>query len=365
MEELFGRIVTDAGLIEGRIGFSTKIAHVEVDKRGADGPLIAPGFIDLHVHGGGGADCMDGAQAARQMARFHARHGTTALLATTMTDRTPRIDVALDGIAEAMADPSSTIAHILGVHLEGPFIHPDMLGAQPPFARDPDPALVRSWHAKAPIRVATMAPEIDEAGILLRAFESCGTRVQIGHSCATSAQAHAALDEGYSGFTHLFNAMTGMHHRRPGIVGCAMARAQHAEIILDLLHVEAEAVLAARRAIPELYAITDAGAAAGMPDGTYRLGCQDVQKIGDKVVLPGKSTIAGSALTMDKAFANLIGLGLDFCEASRRCSTIQADYLGLTGRGRLLPGYRADLVVMDDDCSLKDVYVGGKKVADW
>lgn len=362
MNRVSGRIVTPQGIQSGTLGFSSSIEEVVPNGAKIDAPWILPGFIDLHVHGGGGTDCMDGADAVRNMAAFHARHGTTSLLPTTMTDEIDRITSAFEGIALAMDDPAPFISDLLGVHLEGPFINPDALGAQPPFAIPPDPKLFSQWHAMAPIKVATIAPEVDEACLLLEVCQLTGTRLQIGHSCASYAQAMTALDLGYAGFTHLFNAMTGLHHRRPGIVGCALAHADHAEMILDLGHVEAPVVRAALRAIPNLYAITDAAAAAGMPDGKYHLGRQEVIKTGDKVLMPGGETIAGSALSMDQAFRNLLSLGLNMAEASRRCSTIQADYLGLSDRGRIEVGKRADLVVLDRELNVREVYIRGHQV---
>ena len=214
------------------------------------------------------------------------------------------------------------------------------------------------WHEIAPIKVATIAPEIDKAGVLADVLNGQNCLVQIGHSLASYAQAKAALDAGYAGFTHLFNAMTSMHHRHPGIAGCALAHARHAELILDFHHVSPGAAKAALRAIPELYVITDAGAAAGMPDGDYRLGIQEVKKCGSQVLL-ADGTIAGSALTMDQAFRNLLLLGLDVIQASRRCATIQAAYLGLSDRGSLVRGKRSDIVVLDADFHVVEVFKQG------
>ena len=151
---------------------------------------------------------------------------------------------------------------------------------------------------------------------------------------------------GASGFTHLFNAMSPMHHRAPGCVGCALAHATHAEMILDGIHVAPTAMLAALRAIPGLYGVTDAIAAAGMPDGAYRLGAHTAHKR-DGTARLADGTLAGSLLTMDAALRTLLSLGLDLADAARRLSTIPAYYLGETGRGRHRTGLPADLVVMD------------------
>lgn len=361
-QAIAGRILTPAGWIAGRLRFAAAIAGIEPAEDAPRDRFVVPGFIDLHVHGGAGADVMEGAEAVRRMAGCHARHGTTALLATTVTAPADELRAALRGIAAAMAEPAAGAARVLGVHLEGPFISPEMLGAQPPFAIPPDLDLVAELAALAPIRVATMAPEIDPDGALLAAFRRLGVRVQIGHTGCTYAEAKAVLAAGAGGFTHLFNAMSGLHHRRPGAVGAALAHAAWAELILDGRHVEEGAARTALRAIPNLYCVTDAVAAAGMPDGAYRLGAHTVHKQGDVVRL-ADGTLAGSVLTMDRALRNLLALGLPLAEAAPRCSTLPADYLGLKDRGRLVPGAAADLVVLDAAGGIAAVFVEGRLVA--
>ena len=164
------------------------------------------------------------------------------------------------------------------------------------------------------------------------------------------------------GFTHLFNAMTGLHHREPGMVGAALAHAQYAEVIPDLLHVHPGAIRVALRSIPCLFCVTDSTAAAGMPDGEYRLGRHRVTKCLGGVRLPD-GTLAGSTLTMDQALRNLVlKLGLEIEDASRRVSTHAADYLGLDDRGRLAPGAWADFVVMDRGLQLQRVVVEGEAI---
>ena len=354
---LTGQILTPAGWVPGTLRCTAQIVAVEPGPAPED-RFILPGFVDLHVHGGHGADCMDGADSVRRMARFHARHGTTSLLATTVTAPADDLRRAMGGIAQAMAEPGPG-ARVIGAHLEGPFISPDALGAQPPFAIAPDLALLEELAALAPIRVATYAPEIDQAGELLAAFRRLGTRAQIGHTTCSYAQARAALAAGAAGFTHLFNAMSGLHHRRAGAASAALALAQSAELILDLHHVEEGAALTALRAIPRLHCVTDAVAAAGMPDGDYHLGLHPIVKRGDLVRLADGS-LAGSVLTMDQALRNLLLLGLPLAEATRRCSTLPADYLGLDDRGRLVPGAAADLVIVDGVGHVQGVICEGR-----
>jgi N-acetylglucosamine-6-phosphate deacetylase len=360
-EILAGRIITPQGELHGRLRFEARIVGVEPDPGAPSDRFILPGFVDLHVHGGGGHDVMAGAEAVRGMARFHARHGTTSLLATTVTATADDLRRAMAGIAAAMAEPEPWAARLLGVHLEGPFISPDALGAQPPFAIPPDIALLEELHALAPIRVATIAPEIDPDGLLLAAGLRLGIAMQIGHTTCSYEVAKAALERGMQGFTHLFNAMTGLHHRAPGAVGAALAHGEHAELILDFQHVAPAAARVALKAIPHLYCITDAVAAAGMPDGPYRLGTHAIWKRGPTVELEGGG-LAGSVLTMDQAFRNLRSLGFGWDEAARRCATLPADYLGLPERGRLVPGAAADLVVMDPTGRVEAVFLEGRQV---
>src|SRR5919106_1272104 len=356
-----GQILTEDGFVPGRLHCTAAIQRFEPTAAVPADRFVLPGFIDLHVHGGAGADCMAGADAVRRMAAFHAGHGTTALLATTVTAPRAELLSAFRGIGAAMKAHAPGAARILGAHLEGPFISPEALGAQPPFAIGPDLDLVDELAALAPIRVATMAPEIDPDGALLAHFIAQGVRAQIGHTACSYVQAHAALAAGAAGFTHLFNAMSGLHHRRAGAVGAALAHGDWAELILDFVHVEAAAARVALRAIPHLYCITDAVAATGMPPSEYRLGQHLIFKHEDAVRL-ADGTLAGSVLTMDQALRNLLHLGLSLDQAARRCATLPADYLGLEGRGRLVPGAVADVVVVDRAGRLEAVFAEGRPV---
>ena len=324
-------------------------------------PRLIPGFIDLHVHGGGGRDTMEGGDAGMQIARVHARHGTTSLLATTMTAPLAEIEATLDALAPLVAQRSAGAARLLGVHLEGPYLSAEKLGAQPGFVRPLAVAEVLALHARAPIRLITLAPEVEGTLESISALVAAGLRVQIGHSAASYEQAVAALGQGADGFTHLFNAMSGLHHRAPGAVGAALAHARFAEIIPDLLHVHPGAIRAALRAIPCLYCVSDSTAAAGMPDGEYRLGRHPVFKCLGGVRL-ADGTLAGSTLTMDLALRNLVGLGLTLAEASQRVSTHAADRLGLADRGRLAPGAQADIVVLNAALQVQRVLVEGDEI---
>ncbi|HLO94675.1 MAG TPA: N-acetylglucosamine-6-phosphate deacetylase [Burkholderiaceae bacterium] len=362
-----GFVLTPAGFVRGVLehqgGRITRIegeavTEYEVRHGSQDLPLILPGFIDVHVHGGGGRDTMEGGDAARTIARLHVRHGTTSLLATTMTAPMDEIRAALAALGPACREREPQAARVLGVHLEGPYINPGKLGAQPDFARAAQLAEVQALHALAPIRLITLAPELPGNLDLTEQLRAAGFQVQIGHTLGTYEDGVEALRRGAGGFTHLFNAMTGLHHREPGMVGAALAHARYAEIIPDLLHVHEGAVRVALRSIPCLFCVTDSTAAAGMPDGEYSLGRHRVTKCMGGVRLPD-GTLAGSTLTMDQALRNLVGLGLEMADASRRVSTHAADYLGLSERGRLAVGAWADFVVLDRDLQVQGVVVEG------
>ncbi|ATE71128.1 N-acetylglucosamine-6-phosphate deacetylase [Lysobacter capsici] len=363
LRNLQGRILTSEGWRRGRIRFDQKIRAIEEVADGDIGEtIILPGFIDLHVHGAAGVDLMQGGDAARTVARAHVRHGTTALLGTTMTAAEPDIVHALRGLAAAIAEPDPDAARVLGVHLEGPFISPQRLGAQPPLTVEATLESVQRLHALAPIKVLTLAPEIGSHNELIPQLSAMGIRVQLGHSAGSYEDGVAALRAGAAGFTHLFNGMTGVDHYKPGIAAAALAHAEYAELIPDLQHVHPGAIRLALRAIPRLYAVTDATAATGMPDGEYALGSQRVHKCLGCVRLASGS-LAGSALTMDQALRNLVEVGLDLADAAHRVSTFPADYLGLCDRGRLEPGACADFVVLDPQLRIVEVHVAGRAVA--
>ncbi|HRC38015.1 MAG TPA: N-acetylglucosamine-6-phosphate deacetylase [Rubrivivax sp.] len=366
--ELQGHILTPQGWVRGQLqhqqGRIVAVVGEPVDERTVvQGglPRLLPGFIDLHVHGGGGHDTMGGGDAALQMARTHARHGTTSLLATTMTAPRDEIEAALRALAPFVTTRPRGAARLLGVHLEGPYINSGKLGAQPDFATTATLQEVLALHTLAPLKLITIAPEIPGHLALIVALRKHGFVVQIGHSAGTYEDGVAALEAGASGFTHLFNAMTGLHQRAPGMAGAALAHAERAEIIPDLLHVHAGAIRAALRCIPGLYCVTDSTAAAGMPDGEYRLGRHTVTKCLGGVRL-ADGTLAGSTLTMDQALRNLVGLGLTLAEASRRTSTLAAEHLGLADRGRLAPGAWVDVVRLDRDLQLTGVVVEGETI---
>jgi N-acetylglucosamine-6-phosphate deacetylase len=373
MNALQGQILTPTGFVRGELRMDGARIHSiqgqAVDESSAlaqaradiQRPLLLPGFIDLHVHGGGGHDTMAAGDAITHIARTHARHGTTSLLATTMTAPRVEIEAALRALAPHVHSRPAGAARVLGVHLEGPYINAGKLGAQPNFASAASLAEVQALNALAPIKLITIAPELPGHLELIVALRALGFVLQIGHSNGSYADGVAALKAGATGFTHLFNAMSAFHHREPGMAGAALAHALRAEIIPDLLHVHPGAIHAALRAIPHLYCVTDSTSATGMPDGDYTLGRHTVTKCLGGVRL-ADGTLAGSTLTMDQALRNLVGLGLSLADASRRTASIAAEHLGLTDRGHLQAGSFADIVALNSDLQLTQVWVEGEAI---
>lgn len=370
MKRVAGRILTPTGFVDGTlaIGEDGRIASVSGDpvpdgrEREDATAFVLPGFVDLHVHGGGGHDVMEGGEAAAAIARLHARHGTTSILATTMTAPAADLESAFAALAAPVRARPPRGARIHGVHLEGPYINAGRLGAQPDFARPLSQDELRRLRSLAPIRLVTLAPEVPGHLEAIAGLVAEGIRVQLGHTEGSYEDGVAALAQGASGFTHLFNAMSGLRHRAPGMAGAALAHAEFAEIIPDLLHVHPGALRVALRAVPRLFCVTDSTAASGMPDGEYRLGRHTVTKCLGGVRL-ADGTLAGSALTMDQALRNLAGpLGLTLAEASARTATHAADFLGLADRGRLAPGAWADAVVLDRDLAVARVFVEGESI---
>ncbi|UQN05141.1 N-acetylglucosamine-6-phosphate deacetylase [Deinococcus sp. QL22] len=366
---LRGHILHADGIFRpGALSFGPQISGLITENAPAD-LLILPGFIDTHVHGGAGGDTMDGPAGVRQLARLHAQHGTTTLLPTTITHRWPEVLAALRGVREVM-DSGGVVggADIIGAHLEGPFISPGRLGAQPPHAILPQPALTAELLDLDVIRAVTLAPELPGALELARTLASRGVRIGIGHTRAdadtVSTFLHTLQELGAAtSATHLYNAMGGIEGRTPGPVGALLADPHSfLEVILDGIHVHPTSFLLARAAAPgRVLLITDAMRAAGLGDGDSELGGQPVTVKDGKATLPD-GTIAGSVLTLDVALRNAVRLGISLAEVSRMLSAAPAASLGLTDRGELRVGLRADLTVLDTDLNVKAVYVGGQSI---
>ena len=330
------------------------------------GHWVLPGFIDMHVHGGGGTSFTQGpAEDARHAADFHRRHGSTTIVASLVT--APLTDL------EARAAMLAGLARegvIAGLHLEGPFLSAARFGAQDPrHMIAPDVAAFERLHAAAAgqLRVITVAPELPGAAALIKAAAQAGIIAAIGHTDATADITSAAVDAGASHATHLFNGMRPLHHREPGPAGALLDRDEvSCEVIADGVHLHDTAIrLVARAAGPaRLVLITDAMAAAGMPDGRYRLGSMQVDVAGGVARLAadaGPGAIAGSTATMAGVVRHAIAAGLPVTAAAAAASTTPARVLGLGDRtGALSAGLAADLVVCDEEFGLRAVMRHGE-----
>ncbi|WP_456274599.1 N-acetylglucosamine-6-phosphate deacetylase [Bacillus sp. AK031] len=331
--------------------------------------FMVPGMIDVHIHGVNGADTMDATiDALEIMAEALPKEGTTGFLATTMTDEPSRIESALKNIANYMSEKNEPgTAEILGIHLEGPFINKKKAGAQPENAiKKPSVEVFKRWQQKADdhIRLVTLAPEEDEKYLLIQYLKEHGIIASAGHSNATYKQMGEAVEKGVSHVTHLFNQMTGLHHREPGVVGAAFNRKELVvELIADGIHVSPAAVEIAFNQITEerLILITDSMRAKCLKNGKYELGGQTVHVQDGKAMLD-ENTLAGSVLKMKDAFKNIQQFsGCDIRKAIRMTAENPAKELNCFNRkGSISEGKDADLVVLDHEMNVELTICRGK-----
>jgi len=378
---LNGTIITPFQLLKDKIIFTRKGKIVSIENKediivpvGAEvidarDKFVVPGFIDMHVHGGGGSDIMDGKyEAVKQVAVTHSRFGTTAFLPTTMTMSKNNIVGSLKSIYEAFIKGTGA-AEILGVHLEGPYINPEKKGAQK--EKDIKRASTREFleFNKASgnlICLITIAPEMPGAIDFIRWLHKQGVIVSAGHSNATYEQVQEGIQAGLSHVTHTFNAMSGLDHREPGVVGAALTSPELiVEIIADGIHLHPVAmkILVKAKEIGKIVLITDAMRATSKPEGTYKLGGQEVTVAKGQARLKN-GTLAGSVLTMDKAVRNLITkVGVSLTEAIQMATFNPAKCLGAEDKkGSLEPGKDADIVVLDKKLEVELTMVRGKIV---
>ncbi|WP_230672942.1 N-acetylglucosamine-6-phosphate deacetylase [Rathayibacter sp. Leaf248] len=315
----------------------------------AGGATLVPGFVDLHVHGGGGAAVDDGADGIARMLAAHRAHGTTRSVLSLVAAPLEELERSLAVIADlAAADPL-----VLGSHLEGPFLAPGRRGAHALEALAlPTPEVVDRLleAARGTLVQVTVAPELPGALDAISRFAAAGVVVALGHTEADADLARTAVDRGVRLMTHAFNAMPGIHHRAPGPVPTALADPRVVlELILDGEHVHPDVARLAFAAAPDRIAlVTDAMAAAGSADGVYRLGGLDVSVQAGRAVLNGADTLAGSTLTQDRALRLALDtVGLSEPTAVGALTATPARVLGRTDLGLLQSGHRADLVLLD------------------
>lgn len=354
-----------AGLMpEADFAAGDAIAAEEVIDAG--GRYVAPGFLNVHIHGCKGSDTMDATQEALgAMQAFLPRTGVTAFLPTTMTCTWQEIAAALTAVRTAMQTPRVG-AQVLGAHMEGPFISPAKKGSQA------EENILRADYARlAPfadvVRIVTLAPEeLPEGSDFLARCRAAGIHVSIGHTAADYETARrAVLMGGAHRFTHLYDAMQGFHHRAPGTLGAAFDTDAYVELIADNVHACPMAQRLAYRVKGKdrVILITDALRACGMGDGPSELGGQQVFVQGERATL-ADGTIAGSVATMNRClWLFLENTGASVADAVAMVTKNPAEDLGIYGeRGSLTPGKRADITIFDEQIAVYDTIIGGRRL---
>ncbi len=369
-----GIILTEQGPVENRVLLFDKqiIGIVNKDELPADaeiidaaGRYIAPGLIDVHIHGYVGEDASDGSeQGVRDMAKAVLQNGVTGFLPTTMTVSWDEIETAFDIIRRLIPqsdDPAFDGSQILGCHAEGPFINPERKGAQAADHILP-PDADRLLQHKDVVRLVTMAPEMPGGMDFIRKVRgNSDIVVSIGHTSADYETAMEAIQAGASHITHLFNAMTALNHRNPGVVGAALSSDVNCELIADAFHVHPGLFsMLYQLKKQRLILITDCTRAGGLPDGEYTLGGQPIFVKGIECRL-ADGTIAGSVLKLNDAVHNLhTHGGIPLHEAVHAASLSPALAIGIADRkGSIEKGKDADIILMDGDCRVSATFVGG------
>lgn len=356
-----GAALSGGELVHGDVEIGEgRIQRLGCAPRGGGDRIASAGLIDLHVHGAAGVDfaAADADALATAGAGLLAA-GTTAYQASLITAPEHELTAALDRLRRAPARP-----RLIGVHLEGPFLSPAKLGTHTPeHRRDPDVELTHRLLDAGPVTMVTLAPELEGATELITLLRRRDVLVSLGHSHATAAEAHAGFDAGARAATHVFNAMRPLHHREPGIAGVALARGDvTVELIVDGHHLHHDTVrLAWQAAAGRVALVTDGIAAAGLGDGTYRLG--DVEVTVEQGAARNPSgALAGSTLTMLQAVRNLHALGVSLPAALDAATAVPARLVGREDLGLLVPGAIADVIVVDDRLGLRTCLVAGQQV---
>ena len=363
-----GIVKTNIGIENGRIAYIGNEENIEPIFE-TDG-IVVPGFIDEHIHGAGGADAMDGTvESLQTISEFIAREGTTGFLATTMTQSPENITNALKAVKKVREKGEYKGAEVLGVHLEGPFISPKHVGAQPlEYVATPDAELFDKYNEASgnSIKIVTLAPEVEGGLGLVKHLSNIGVVASVGHTGGKYADVVNAVAAGATNVTHTYNAQTGLHHREAGVVGAAMLLDElNCEMICDTIHVSVPAIkLVIKNKPHDKYTlITDAMRAKGMPDGKSELGGQDVFVNNGEARL-ADGTLAGSVLKMNVAVKNLVEkAGVSFTDAIDFATYNPAKNIGvLNERGTIEVGKRADLTVLNSDFEVLYTLVNGKIV---
>lgn len=351
---------------EGGIVFDERIRAVgNIPVEGAldaAGGWLLPGLVDIHTHAAVGADASDGDPAGLEtLSRYYASIGVTTWCAATMTLPKPALLRAMETIRQFQRPARG--AGLAGVHLEGPFLSPAKNGAQ---AKEclcaPDSAFFYKLNEASggKIRIVTAAPELPGALDFIREVSGVCT-VSLGHTAADYDTAMAAYEAGAAHTTHLFNAMPPLHHRSPGVIGAAFDAGASVELICDGIHVHPAAVrMAFRLFAGRLALISDSMRCAGLADGVYTLGGQDVTVSGGRAVLKGTGTLAGSSISLSGALRKAVEFGVPLEEAAAAATIIPARIAGIDRTaGAIEPGRTSDLLLLDQTLQIKAVYAGG------
>lgn len=328
------------------------------------GAWLLPGFIDLHMHGGGGHDVTTSPDDMADAVAFHRRHGTTRTLVSLVTAPVEDLVRQLSWAAQLTRTGPGLSGHVIGSHLEGPFLSHARCGAQnADHLMLPNPAALHRMQeaAEGTLRVATVAPELEGALQLIKAVVDGGAVAALGHSDATYEQAAHGIRAGATLATHLFNGMRPLHHREPGIIGACLDHGLWCEIINDGVHLHPAITSMVARQCDRMALVTDAIDATGVGDGEFLLGGQRVTVTQGQARLTATGSLAGSTLTMEESVRRAVrDSGLDIVTASRAASGNPARILGIQDEvGEIGPGLAADLVVLSDDLRIDRVMADG------
>jgi N-acetylglucosamine-6-phosphate deacetylase len=359
-----GSILIENGKIKE---INPSICHDE-DILDAENLYLSPGFIDVHIHGAGGFDTMDGTDdAINTIAKTIVKHGTTSFTPTTMTVSIEDINKSMK-VIKKLKENGTEGAHVLGAHLEGPFINPDALGAQnPKHLLSPSISAYNEMVKDCEDAVVsiTLAPEVPGAKELIKYLSNKGIVCSMGHTKATYTEAMEAIKCGVCHSTHLYNVMTPLNHRNPGVVGATFDSDITTETISDGVHISYPALrIAYKQKSPDnVLLITDAMMACSMPDGEYSLGGQDVTVI-DGAARLKNGALAGSVLTLDKAVNNVYKNSMiPLHEIVKMASYNGARHCKVHDhKGQIKEGYDADLILFDDNINIKKVFILGKEI---